>query len=150
MLANIYSNEWSVFKRYYSKLFFIVMGLSFFIAASGYWWLIQNPEQTEKAMQDLMTMFQQLGVSPDISALEMFKIILMQNLRAALLTVALGLIPLVVLPLLSPVVTSGTVSALSAFMHINNEPVLNTLLFGIAPHGIIELPALFFFFFFFF
>lgn len=143
MIKDLYAREWELFKSDYLNKFLWIMGGAILFSVMLYWFLLSNQEVTEMMMTQLVQMFEELGVSPEMSLVEMFRIILLQNLRAAFLTVAFGLIPIIVLPLFSSIVTVSSVSVLLAFIQLQGENPLQTFLFGIVPHGIIELPALF-------
>jgi stage II sporulation protein M len=143
MIRELYWREWEQFKRDYLKVFLLIMGLSLISSLFFYYVLLANREMTEMIMEQLVGVFEELGMTPEMSHLEMFSLILMQNLQASLVTIALGMIPIVILPLVSPALTSISVSVVLAFVKIQEGNVAQTLLYTILPHGIVELPTLF-------
>ncbi|MBS4026389.1 MAG: stage II sporulation protein M [Clostridia bacterium] len=143
MIKELYLQEWERFKKDYVKIFLLIMVISLTASLFFYFFLVANEEITMMGMEQLVEVFEELGMTPGMSQLEMFNLILMQNLRASLVTIALGIIPIVVLPLASPALTTISVSVVMAFVKIQEGNVLNTVLYTILPHGVVELPALF-------
>jgi stage II sporulation protein M len=143
VIKELYLQEWERFKQDYALVFLLIMGISLAAALFLYFTLAADEEMTTMLMDQLVEFFEELGMAPDMTKLEMFSLILLQNLRASLVTIALGLIPMVILPLASPVLTTISVSVVLAFVKIQGGSVIDTVLYAILPHGIIELPALF-------
>jgi stage II sporulation protein M len=143
MIKELYLQEWEGFKKDYFKIFLLIMVISLTASLFFYFVLAANGEITMMVMEQLVGVFEKLGMTPGMSKLEMFSLILIQNLRASLVTIALGIIPIVILPLASPVLTTISVSVVMAFIKIQEGNVFDTVLYTIIPHGVVELPALF-------
>ncbi|MDA8235173.1 MAG: stage II sporulation protein M [Clostridia bacterium] len=137
-IGAIYRRQWLRFKDVYANwflanlIFFIISGLA------GYIYVINNPEITQAALKfiaDKMPQFQ-----PGQS---LFLIILERNSLASLTFIGLGLITGGALTLVSILVNGGMVGALLGVFGLKGtvSPV-KLLLFGILPHGILEIPAI--------
>ena len=70
--------------------------------------------------------------------------IILNNIRACLMGVVLGFIPFLFLVLFVLLLNAGLIGAvLSVNAVASNIPIWKVIVFGILPHGIFELPALF-------
>ena len=69
--------------------------------------------------------------------------LLLNNLRACLVSVLLGFIPFFFIPALSVLINAGIIGAVLAVSARGGIPIWLTVLVGLLPHGIFELPALF-------
>lgn len=55
-----------------------------------------------------------------------------------------GFIPFLFLPILSPLLNGSSMGIITSILYIKKLKVLPNLLLGVAPHGIFELPAIFY------
>lgn len=142
-MLQMMKTEWECFKSFYMKPFFWVTGISMVMGIVSYFVLVSNEELTTHFMGELMTMIEDIGVTAESTHTEMFWVIFMNNIRAAAIMILLGLVPVIFLPAMSAIITIMSVSVLIAFMHIQGETVTEMVVFGLIPHGVVELPAIF-------
>lgn len=70
--------------------------------------------------------------------------IMFNNIRACLITIVLGIVPFLFLTIFVMLLNAGVIGAvLSVNTSLASIPVWKVILFGLLPHGIFELPALF-------
>lgn len=69
--------------------------------------------------------------------------LLINNLRACFSCIILGFLPFLFLPALSMVVNAGVIGAMLGLYAVNGYSIWRLSVFGLLPHGIFELPALF-------
>ncbi|SES82421.1 stage II sporulation protein M [Natronincola peptidivorans] len=142
-MRELYLKEWNNFKNYYRKGFFWILGISIGFSILLYGGLLLNENAAMEAMEGLMGMFEDKGFVAEMSQLDMFRLILINNLRAALVSLLAAFIPIVILPAVSALITTATISVLLAFIKMQGESAMYVLVAGILPHGIPELTALF-------
>lgn len=63
------------------------------------------------------------------------------NIRAAFIGGALGAVPYLFLPWFAVAVNGLILGVLPAYLHRTGTSIVKTLVFGILPHGILEIPA---------
>ncbi|WP_018921804.1 stage II sporulation protein M [Salsuginibacillus kocurii] len=143
-MKTFYKEQWEQFKNKYLMAFLVAMIVSLVAGIGVYAFLLANSGLLEMVMGELEAQFSDLGVQSDTGHQELFWVILLNNLQVSLLVVLLGFIPIVVLPLLSPIATAGSVSVVMAYVQIHGgESPLPLFVTGILPHGIIEMVGLF-------
>ena len=138
-VVELYRGEWGMWRVHYRRYFKAAaraLGLGF-VLAFAFFSLWPGPEQKSlalvmKALKDIP-----LGASPLDLALTLFY----HNARASLLAVAAGGLPFLCLPVLDPLVNGAALGLLASASrhHGLNVPLL--FLKSVAPHGIVELPA---------
>ncbi|WP_350344347.1 stage II sporulation protein M [Proteinivorax tanatarense] len=143
MLLDLYKKHWDLFKHHYAKPTALITLASLVIALVGYFYFIKNEAVMLEFFNDLMLHFESMGVGEQTTHSELFTIVLFNNLRVSAFMIILGFIPVIVLPSLSGVATTMSVSMVTAFFSINDMYPLHMLAFGIFPHGIIELFAIY-------
>jgi stage II sporulation protein M len=138
-LRDFYGNEWAMWKAHYKKYFLAaarVLGLGFIF---GFLVFMARPDLEKEAMAFVMRSIRDipLGAKPPELALQLFN----HNARASALAVAAGIVPFACLPILDPFVNGATLGLLASISkhHGLNVPLL--FLRSVAPHGIVELPA---------
>lgn len=142
-VKNIYQEEWNVFKQDYRLTFFILMGISIAMALFTYFGLVNQPELANEVFRQLSKQFEKAGAFDNVSSFGLFVFLLKNNLRAVLVTVLLGLVPVIFLAGLSSIATTGSVGIMLAMTKIQGGDAGLLFLTGIVPHGIVELPAIF-------
>lgn len=142
-MKNIYREEWNNFKKDYRLTFFILMGISTAMALFVYVGLVSQPDLANEAFRQLSKQFEEAGAFDHLSSSGLFFFLLKNNLRAVLITVLLGLIPVVFLASLSSIATTGSVGVMLAMTKVQGGDAGLLFLTGIVPHGIVELPAIF-------
>lgn len=98
------------------------------------------PEQAAQTMSSFMEQIEQSGVVTSEGEMSVFAL-LMNNWRAMLVSALYGLLPFLFLPLIS-LLTNGLLMGVMFGIYQANGLSLLTLLAGLAPHGIFEIPAL--------
>ena len=99
-----------------------------------------QPEAAMTVINNFMDQIAQSGVIDDEGQMSVFAL-LMNNWRAMLTTILYGLLPFLYLPLVS-LLTNGLLVGVMFGIYQANGFSLLTLLAGLIPHGVFELPAL--------
>jgi stage II sporulation protein M len=138
-LRDFYGNEWAMWKAHYKKYFLAaarVLGLGFVL---GFLVFMARPDLEEQGLAFVMKSLRDipLGVKPPELALNLFY----HNARASALAVAAGVVPFACLPVLDPFVNGATLGLLASISKHKGLNVPLLFLRSVAPHGIIELPA---------
>lgn len=146
---NIYKREKLTFQEYFSYIrsysfkitiaFIIIMALVAVVLVldlGGLSTLVKS--YTGKLMESLE------GLVNDDGSIDTLGLIL-NNIRVTFLAFFIGIVPFIYLPAFVLAINAGIVGGLLGV--IGSESILGTLsifVFGILPHGILELPAIFF------
>jgi stage II sporulation protein M len=139
LIRELYRNERAMWKAHYKRYFTIAaraLGLGFVI---GFVFFLIHPEQEKRALAYLMKALKDipLGAAPLDLALTLFY----HNVRASALAVAAGIIPFACLPALDPLANGAALGLLASVSKHQGLNVPLLFLRSVAPHGIIELPA---------
>ncbi|AKF94485.1 stage II sporulation protein M [Brevibacillus laterosporus] len=143
MLRDLYAQEWEHFRKDYKKGFWILTFVSLVIAVVFYMLIVKNPQTVKELLTTLAQAFEAKGIKSGGTPTNFFWSIFKNNTQATLLSVVIGIIPLIVLPAFSGIITISTISILLASVAIQNQPWIDILVYGILPHGIIEMIAIF-------
>ena len=111
-------------------------------AVLGFAFSMLQPDMAWNMIQNFMEQIAQSGVIDEAGEISVFAL-LMNNWRAMLVSALYGLLPFVFLPLIS-LLTNGLMLGVMFGIYQANGLSLATLLDGLVPHGIFELPALIF------
>jgi len=98
----------------------------------------ENPELTQKLLSAVVDKFQGIVENGEISLINLF----LNNLQASVLGVLVGLIPFLFLPILG-IFSNAAVLGLVFAQFVSAAPLWKIVVFGILPHGIFELTAVF-------
>ncbi len=101
-----------------------------------------RPDMAMAVIQNFIDQIADSGVIDDAGQISVFAL-LMNNWRAMLISALYGLVPFLFLPLVS-LLTNGLMVGVMFGIYQANGMSLLTLLAGLLPHGIFELPALIF------
>lgn len=145
LIKEEYSHAFSFAKKL--KWFFLITIILFLVAAVVSHFAFStlyknNPELMKTHFEELTAMINSKGLSDEdgsISAIGLFK----NNFIASLMSLIMGFVPFLYVPLLSLGVNAVLIGMVSAVMDQTIGGGLFELLVSIAPHGIFELPALF-------
>jgi stage II sporulation protein M len=134
-----YRDEWAMWKAHYKKYFKVAaraLGLGFVL---GFVIFMIRPDMEKRGLELVMRSLRDipLGAKPPELALNLFY----HNARASALAVAAGVIPFACLPVLDPFVNGATLGLLASISKHQGLDVPLLFLTSVAPHGIIELPA---------
>lgn len=91
---------------------------------------------------DFQERVRELGFVVPAVAMGNFTQIFLQNIRALLVGLLLGLFSFGVLGTLPLVATLGLLGYFSRIMEVNQLPAVQLILAGVVPHGILEVPAI--------
>ena len=139
ILRKLYRDEWGMWSAHYKRYFTIAaraLGLGFVL---GFAFFLLRPDQEKRALVFVMKSLKDipLGASPLVLALTLFY----HNAQASALAVVAGIIPFARLPVLDPVANGATLGLLASISKHQGLNVPLLFLKSVAPHGIIELPA---------
>lgn len=117
----------------------IIIGVIFIISIlSSFLMFRQNQNVASKIVNEFSSITSSLE---NLKGLSLSKAIFLNNLRACVLTVLMGFIPFVYLVFMVLFPNASLMGAVFSVAKI--EKLGKMILFGILPHGIFELPALF-------
>lgn len=121
-------------------LFAAVVGF-FAITLISYFFFVSNTDLSLKITQFFSEAVSNgvVGEDGNISAPLLF----LNNLRACLTSVLLGFIPFFFISAIAVIVNAGLIGAILSVYAVNSFSILRLIVFGLLPHGIFELPALF-------
>jgi len=139
-IPQLYRAEWERFKARHLKIFLLALLLFVLVAVLSYIYLLGHPEFTEQKFMELAEKLLE-KIPLDRGKLVMSAAILLSNLAAASLAVGLGLVPFMFLPTFGVILNGAAMGVMSAFMTLRGIELGSLLLFGLVPHGIIEIPA---------
>ena len=136
-----YKDQWDQFRKKFWGVFIFSAVLFILTAVLAYIYFLYHPEQAQSAFAKLAEIFKRK--IPLQSGFNQALALSINNSVGSLLSLFLGLIPFLFLPVLS-IISNGTalgiVSAVSTIQGLNPFKVF----ISIAPHGLLELPALFY------
>jgi stage II sporulation protein M len=140
-IKDYYRDEWTLFQDAYKKNLKFVCLIFVLSLALSYIYFDAHPDQASRAFMSLSKYYKKqswLEDPPVVQCLAIFFI----NGKAALTAYLAGLVPFFVFPILGTAFTAGTLSLLAIAIHNMGESVIPAFLALVAPHGIVELPAL--------
>jgi stage II sporulation protein M len=138
-LRDFYGREWVMWKAHYKKYFKAAaraLGLGFVL---GFVIFMIRPDMEKRGLEYVMKSLRDipLGAPPPELALNLFY----HNARASAMAVAAGIVPFACLPVLDPFLNGATLGLLASISKHQGLDVPLLFLKSVAPHGIIELPA---------
>jgi len=142
-LKKMYREEWDYFKAQIMRPA-IVCALGFFAVAVFYYAAsMQDMAAAQTLFSQIGEAFAEKGLLAEMSSLQLFWMIFSNNIVAGFFVFAAGIIPFISLPfwlVLFNAALAGVVVAVSQDSGASALGMVASLL----PHGIVELPALFF------
>jgi stage II sporulation protein M len=140
-LKEFYQNEWHFFRTRLLKPFILVAIL--FVVATTVFWLIfsSNPGKALAEALRISKTIKLSGIAP--FTFKAFIVIFLRNLRTAVVTIALGLVPYFFLPFLTLLINAsltGYMLIIMKWKKVNIGWAMASLL----PHGILEIPVFFY------
>lgn len=123
------------------------LGIYFFVVVAAFLLLTifttylfgQNPEIAQNLMTTVVDKFQGIVKDGEIS----FLTLLMNNLQASVLGILIGLIPFLFLPILGIFSNAAVLGLVFASIQTTAVPIWKIVVFGVLPHGVFELTAVF-------
>lgn len=141
-----YEAAFQFMKQQLIKPIFITVLLFAAIMILSYAVLYEQDDILMELMQHINDSFVSKGVFHAAESLQSFDLsatsLISNNMTACLMAVLLGLIPFFYVPVVTIAVNALIIGAMAAMMLSMGLP-MNFFVFGIIPHGIFELPALF-------
>ena len=140
ILQQLYASEWQWFKSSNLKIFLVMILMFFAVAVVSHTYLIGHPELAEeKVMEIVKALMEKLPVLE--VGFKLFIAIFLNNLFVATLSMIAGLIPFLFAPVWAIMINAIAMGIISSYVYIKGLDLLALLIFGIAPHGIFEIPA---------
>lgn len=139
----IYREEWRFFRKRLLKFFAISAALYFFSALAGYVIFLLNPDFAISSYDMIRANFERRGFLGIEGRLSLFALILSNNIIASLVSIASGIMPFVFLPGWI-IVSNGFLLGLVEAVLVLKKAGVYVSVFSILPHGLLELPALFY------
>ncbi len=139
-LQQLYISEWQWFKSYNLRIFLVMTLVFFAVAAASHIYLIGHPELAEeKVMEIVKALMEKLPVLE--GGFKLFIAIFLNNFFVATLSMLAGLIPFLFIPVWAVMINALAMGIISSYVYIKGLNLFALLIFGIAPHGIFEIPA---------
>ncbi len=138
--GQLYRGEWIRFRSRYGRIFILLLGLFMLASVLSHTYFVQHPQLAEeKLMEIAQRLLEKIPVHK--GRLVLFIAIVFNNATAAGLAVLAGLVPVLFLPALAVVINGAVMGILSALLTLKGSGLGSVLIFGLAPHGIFEIPA---------
>lgn len=148
-MKQFYIEEWKWFKAKFLKIFIFVFIIFVLGALLSHVFFVNHPDQAQKKYVDSVK--KDVEKFPmQVATFKFFWTIFLRNSRALLICILIGLIPFLFLPIFITFINSLGIGLLTSVVHLDVfqiegfNKVVPVLLFFIAPHGIFELPAIFY------
>ncbi|MCK4645317.1 MAG: stage II sporulation protein M [Candidatus Aminicenantes bacterium] len=142
-IKQFYLEEWKWFKTKFLKIFIIVSIIFILSVLISHIILIKNPEELQEISAFVTKGLLTESPVPEKS-IKQCLIIFLNNSIASLICILSGLIPFLFLPIIGLLRNGIVVGVITSISHVKGFKVLPVLLFSAAPHGIFELPAIFY------
>ncbi|MBM7692047.1 stage II sporulation protein M [Peribacillus deserti] len=128
-------------KKY--KTHFITLGCLFFLSAIISYIIFNSvPQYIDTLLVGFRTRLDQQGISVHTDSSTLFITLLLNNLKACLMLMAIGCIPFLFLPYLNILLNGTVIGLLLCSKTIKGISLLKLILLGLLPHAIFEVPAL--------
>ncbi len=137
-IKQFYIQEWRLFKARYFKIFIVIFILFVIAMAFSHVFLVHHPDQAQKSFNNLGERILKEG--PFTGFVGCLKLFLFNSL-ATVVGILLGLIPFLFIPALGSMLSGFYGGVVTSVSHLLGFNAISMLLFGIIPHGILEIPA---------
>lgn len=125
----------------YSKLTLIVFLFSLIVGIGSYVYFFNNPSDAEMFFKEMISGLEDKGFESENTKAETLVRVIFNNVLLSLIMVLIGLVPILVLPLFTTVMTFFAVGLVTAIFEQKIGKGFELLFFGILPHGLLELVA---------
>ncbi len=142
-MKQFYIEEWKWFKAKFLKIFIFVFIIFVLTAVSSHVLLVKNPEKAHEAFVDLAKKLNAKS-SMQVTGLKRCLALFLNNVTVSLLSILLGLIPFLFISIFGTFINSFYFGVLTSMAYLEGFKIAPGLLVGILPHGIFELPAIFY------
>jgi len=137
----LYGEEWTSFKGRPSRFFVFCLVLFFAALIVSHVYFQAHPEQAAKRVSEEIQKLSQKGFFGKTGA-GLFLRVLLNNLRATLIVLAIGLIPYLFLSAIGPLLNGGLVGVFTAYLQHAGLSLAHAVWAGLAPHAVFEIPAM--------
>lgn len=135
-----YKKSFLFFKENLMKLTFAVSAIFILVIIVSAIYLKDHPDQVLSMMNDFMKMVDASGIISENGSVSSIAL-MFNNIRACLLSIVIGFLPFLFLPLITLITNAALMGAMFGLYSIMD--ISYTSLFaGLVPHGIFEIPAL--------
>jgi stage II sporulation protein M len=136
-------SEWIWIKKTLGLPLFLLFVLFVLSALFTHFLLVLHPQEAEKLFS-LMAKILQQKIPVHEPGYPLFLAILKNNLQASLLVLVTGLVPFLFIPVFAVLANGAGIGVITAVYQNSGLDPGALLLFGIAPHGLFEIPAFLF------
>jgi len=142
-MRSLYSVEWRFFKNNLMVLLLSMLGVYILMAIISNAIFAQYSDVVINRVKDLAEYLESQGLM-EAGPFKRFILIFLNNFRVSIVSALLGVIPFLFLPFLIPVFNGFILGFLVIFLGEMNKSVPLYIAASILPHGIFELPAIFY------
>ena len=136
-------SEWNWIKKTLRIPFLFLISLFLIAALFTHIFLVLHPEAAQKLFS-LMAKILQQKIPVREPGFPLFLAILKNNLQASFLMFASGIVPFLFIPAFGVLANGAGIGVITAVYQNSGLNPAALLLFGIAPHGLFEIPAFLF------
>ena len=136
-------SEWTWIRKTLGLPLLIVASLFLIAALLTHFLLVLHPEEAQKLFS-LMAKILQQKIPVREPGFPLFLAILKNNLQASLLVLVTGVVPFLCIPAFAVFANGAGIGVITAVYQNSGLNPGTLLLFGIAPHGLFEIPAFLF------
>jgi stage II sporulation protein M len=122
------------------RFFLFSLCLFLLVGVLSHFFFVSNPVLAREAYTKLTEILSQ-KINLEATGWTLFSQILLNNLRAGALFLLLGLVPFLFIPAIGIAANGMQMGLVSSITLIEGKSVGKVFLFGILPHGILEIPA---------
>lgn len=134
-------NKFRMYYRPYAKLTLIILLISLIVSIGSYMYFFNNPTDAKMFFKEMISGLEDKGFESENTKVETLLRIICNNVLLSLIMVLIGLIPVLVLPLFTTIMTFFAVGLVTAIFEQKIGKGFDLLFFGILPHGLLELVA---------
>ncbi len=141
-MKQFYREEWKRFKEKYLKTFILVFIIFILIALLSHVTLVKNPEQAQKKFINLTKNLLE-KIPSQATRFELCLAIFLNNSKVSLFSILFGLIPFIFFPILGAIANGFNTGVITSASCIKGFDFRFVLIASV-PHGVFELPAIFY------
>ena len=136
----LYAAEWTLFRERRSRFFALCLAIFLAAILIGHVYFQAHPDQAAGRVTQAIQQLSRRGLLTEKGA-GLFLGILLNNVRATLIILAVGLVPYLFLSALGPLFNGGLVGMFTAYLQHTGFSLARAVWAGLAPHGVLEIPA---------
>jgi stage II sporulation protein M len=131
------------FRKSLAGIFLFLTVLFFLSALAGFFFSLKNPDIAARIFESVRASYESKGLFDVSSNFSLFLLIFYNNIVAALLSLAAGIIPFLFLSAIPVAVNGFSLGLIVAVVFGEGKGILMTVI-SLLPHGIVELPIFFY------